>query len=66
MDKVHPLNILMQVRSLDLKKDIFRPLYNNEELFGPEVPYLSAIGAFMYLANNTRSYIATIKSFICN
>ncbi|KAL0551516.1 hypothetical protein IC582_010605 [Cucumis melo] len=51
MDKAHPLNILMVVRSLDVKKDIFRP---REELLGPEVPYLSAIGALMYLANNTR------------
>ena len=26
----------------------------NEEILGPEVPYLSAIGALMYLANHTR------------
>ena len=58
MDKTHPLNIPMEVRSLDVKKDIFRPRDNNEELLGPEVPYLSAIGALMYLANNTRPYIA--------
>ena len=30
----------------------------DEELLGPEVPYLSVIGAFMYLANCTRSDIA--------
>ena len=29
-------------------------LENNEEIIGPEVPYLSAIGALMYLANYTR------------
>ena len=58
MDKAHPLNIPMEVRSLDVKKDIFRPRDNNEELLGPEVPYLSAIGALMYLANNTRPDIA--------
>ncbi|KAL0533448.1 hypothetical protein IC582_030288 [Cucumis melo] len=58
MDKAHPLNIPMVVRSLDVKKDIFRPREDNEELLGPEVPYLSAIGALMYLANNTRSDIA--------
>ena len=58
MDKTHPLNIPMQVRSLDVKKDIFRPRNDNEELFGPKVPYLSAIGAIMYLANSTRLDIA--------
>ena len=41
-----------------VKKDIFRPRDNNEELLGLEVPYLSAIGALMYLANNTRPDIA--------
>ncbi|KAL4018248.1 hypothetical protein IC575_021838 [Cucumis melo] len=54
MDKAHPLNIPMVVQSLDVKKDIFRPQEDNEEILGPEVQYLSAIGALMYLANNTR------------
>ncbi|WKA13112.1 hypothetical protein VitviT2T_030444 [Vitis vinifera] len=58
MDKVHPLISPMVVRSLDVKKDPFRPCKNDEELLGPEVPYLSAIGALMYLANYTRSDIA--------
>ncbi|KAL0544444.1 hypothetical protein IC582_019559 [Cucumis melo] len=58
MDKTHPLNIPMQVRSLDVKKDIFRPRDGNEELLGPEVPYFSAISTLMYLANNTRLNIA--------
>ena len=30
----------------------------DEEVLGPEVPYLSAIGALMYLTNNTRPDIA--------
>ncbi|KAL8124885.1 hypothetical protein AgCh_012520 [Apium graveolens] len=54
MDKSHPFNSPMVVRSLDKKKDVFRPKEENEEILGPEVPYLSAIGALMYLANNTR------------
>ena len=33
----------MVVRSLDMNKDPFRPRENDEELFGFEVPYLSAI-----------------------
>ncbi|KAK4388340.1 hypothetical protein Sango_2440600 [Sesamum angolense] len=56
MDKSHPLSTLMIVRSLDVKKDPFRPQESDEELLGPEVPYF-AIGALVYLANHTRSDI---------
>ena len=41
----------MVVRSLDAKNDPFRPPEEDEEILGPEVPYLSAIEALMYLAN---------------
>jgi hypothetical protein len=58
MDKAYPLSISMIVRSLDVKKDPFRPHEDNKELLGPEVPYLSAIGVLMYLANNMRPDIA--------
>ena len=58
MDKAHPLSSLMVVRSLDINKDPFRPRGHDEELLGPEVPYLSAIGALMYLTNNTRPDIS--------
>ncbi|XP_059663813.1 secreted RxLR effector protein 161-like [Cornus florida] len=44
----------MVVRSLDIKKNHFRPRKYDEELLGPEVPYLSAIGALLYLANCIR------------
>jgi hypothetical protein len=57
MDKAHPLSTLMVVRSLDVKKDPFRPQEVGEETLDPKVPYLSAIGALMYLANCTRSDI---------
>ena len=57
MDKTHPLSSPMVVRSLDVKKDPFRHCEKYEELLCPEVPYLSAIGALMYLANCTRPKI---------
>ena len=58
MDKAHPLSTPMVVRSLEVCKDPFRLQEENEEPLGPEVPYLSAIGALMYLANATRQDIA--------
>ena len=58
MDKSHPVNSPLVVRSLVVNKDPFLPKEENEELFGPEVPYFNAIGALMYLANCTRPDIA--------
>ena len=58
MDKAHPLSTPMVVRSLDVQKDPLRPCEDNEEILGSEIPYLSAIGALMYLANCTRPDIA--------
>ena len=57
-DKAHPLSSPMIVRSLDPKKDNFHPKEENEALLGLEVPYLSAIGALLYLAQCTRPNIA--------
>jgi Reverse transcriptase (RNA-dependent DNA polymerase)/GAG-pre-integrase domain/Integrase core domain len=58
MDKAHPLKSPMVVRSLNIKDDPFRPRESNEDVLGSKVPYLSAIGALMYLAVNTRPDIA--------
>ena len=58
MDKAHPLSSPIVVRSLDMKNDRFHPCEKGEELLGPEVPYLSVIGALMYLTNCTRPDIA--------
>ena len=58
MDKAHPLSTPMVVRSLDPQKDQFRPRESDEEILVPEVPYLNAIGALMYLAQCTRPDIA--------
>lgn len=54
MDKSHLLSTLMVVRSLEVDKDPFRPNEDNEDILGPEVPYLSVIGALLYLANYTK------------
>ncbi|KAK4397416.1 hypothetical protein Sango_1578200 [Sesamum angolense] len=37
----------LKIRSLDVNKDPFRPPAHNDEILGPEVPYLSAIGALI-------------------
>ena len=58
MDKAHPLSAPMIVRSLEAKRDHFRPKEENEALLDPEVPYLSAIGALLYLAQCTSPDIA--------
>ena len=58
MDKSYPSKTSMDVRSLDMEKYPFRPRDEDEEVLGPEVPYLSVIGALMYLANQTRPDIA--------
>ena len=58
MDKAHPLSSLMVVRSLDVKKDHFRPKEDDEDTLGLEVPYLNPIGVLMYLTNCTRTDIA--------
>jgi hypothetical protein len=48
----------MVVRCLDINKDQFRPKDEDEKLLEHEVPYLSATGALMYIANCTRPDIA--------
>jgi hypothetical protein len=57
MDKAYLTRTPMVVRALENDKDPFRPK-EGEEVLEPEYPYLSAIGALMYLANNIRPDIA--------
>ena len=44
----------MEGRSLKIDKDPFRSCEKDEDVLGAETPYLSAIGALMYLTNCTR------------
>ncbi len=48
----------MDLRSLDRDKDIFRKRIEDEPLLGSEKPYLSTVGALMFLASHTRLDIA--------
>nr|GEU89446.1 hypothetical protein [Tanacetum cinerariifolium] len=58
MKKSHPLSTPMVLRTLDVEKDHFRPPNGNEGILDPEVPYLSAIGALLFLASHTRPDIS--------
>ena len=58
MDKSYLTKTPMVVRFLDIEKDPFRPREEGEEILEHHVPYLSAIGALMYLANSTLPDIA--------
>jgi hypothetical protein len=62
LTKVHPLKTPMVVRYLERKIGPFRPKSDDEKSPGSQVPYLSAIGALMYLANCTKPSIAYIHS----
>lgn len=57
MDKSHLLSFPMIVHSLEGKNEFFHSKENNKELLGLEVPYLSVIGALIYLTNCMRPYI---------
>jgi len=58
MQDCKPLSSPMVVRKLDKMEDVFRPADEGEEILGENYPYFSAIGALMYLSNQTRPDIA--------
>ncbi|KAM1022199.1 hypothetical protein ACFX2A_044253 [Malus domestica] len=57
-DKAKSSSTLMVIRSLDAKQDLFHPKEDDEEILKPEVHYLSAICALLYLAQCTRPDIS--------
>jgi hypothetical protein len=64
MDKIYPSKTPMIVRALEKDTDPFRPRQEGEEMLDSEYPNLSAIGALMYLANNTRPDIAFVLNLL--
>ncbi|KAI5648745.1 hypothetical protein M9H77_34750 [Catharanthus roseus] len=54
----------MVVKLLDVHKDPFRSRENDEELLGPKVPCLSAIGALIYLASHTMLDISFVVNLL--
>jgi len=64
MSKAHPVKTSMAVKSPEEDKDPFRQRSDDEKPLGPEVPYLSAIGALMYLAYCTRPDIAFVVNLL--
>jgi hypothetical protein len=58
MDKAYSARTRMIVCALEKYKDPSKPREEGEEVLEQEYTYLSAIGALMYLVNNTRPKIA--------
>nr|GEV87728.1 hypothetical protein [Tanacetum cinerariifolium] len=57
----------MVIRTLDVEKDPFRPPSDKEKILGPEVPYLSAIRALLFLAflaSHTRPDISFLLNLL--
>jgi hypothetical protein len=64
MDKAYPSKTPMIVQSLEIKTDPFRPPDEGEKTLGPQVPYLSAIRALIYLTNSTRPNITFVVNLL--
>jgi hypothetical protein len=63
IDKLYSSKTLIVVRVLEKDTDPFR-LCQEEPVLGSKYRYLSAIGALMYLANNTKLDIAFAVNFL--
>ncbi|GKD36020.1 hypothetical protein Tco_1251529 [Tanacetum coccineum] len=48
----------MVVRTVNVKNDYFQPTNDDEEILGLKVPYLSAMGALLFLVSHTRLVIS--------
>jgi hypothetical protein len=64
MDKPYPSITLMAIRALEKETGPFWPQQEGKEVLGFKYPYLSVIGALMYLANNMRLDIAFVVNLL--
>jgi hypothetical protein len=64
MDKAYPQRTPMIICALEKDKDPFKSKQEGEEVLRAEYPYLSVIGALMYLANNTRPNIVFTVNYL--
>jgi hypothetical protein len=60
MDKAYSTRTPIVVRALEKETNPFSSKEEGEEVLRPKYPYLSVIGALMYLAKNTRHGIAFV------
>jgi hypothetical protein len=58
MDKAYPSKTLMVIKALEKETDPFWLCQEGEEVLHYEYSYLSAIGALIYLVNNTKPNVA--------
>ena len=63
-DKVKPSSTPMIVHSFDPEKDPLRPKDDDEDVLEAGVPYLSTIGALLYLAQGTRPDISYVVNLL--
>lgn len=69
MSDCKPVSTPMVVRKLDVDRDEFRPADEGESILDHNYPYLSAVGALMYLSNQTRpdiSFAVNLLARHCN
>jgi hypothetical protein len=63
MDKAYSSKTLMIVRALEKDTDPFRPREKREEVLGSEYPYLSVIGALVYLCKHYKTRYFVYSKF---
>ena len=63
-DRAKPSSTPMVIHTLDAARDSFRQKEDEEVILEPEVPYLSAIGTLLYLAQYIRPNISFVVKLL--